>query len=710
MSKKEEFEYIISSIFMFENEIDQTFPLLISSKNISNLIIYLVNINNPLEKKIEIIKKLLSFFNFNENLINIFMRPIFYKSKLITIISPLIDLYISPSLKKDQIFLIEQFIKLIISHNSINKSTIEYVYQKLSLYFVSNKNKLEFLDEKLFSKYLNLLYLLYSENIIPNKINYEKEIKNYIYFNGINSFLYLKLNEKSNNLNIDFPTLGNGISFIFCCFIKKELMKKYYETDEKNKFILIDVKIGENQISLELEDLNNIKIIIDKKISNKIDINKSIKYDEWNNICFVMNIKSDNKLYVNLTINNKNNNISLPLTKDFQIKEKINEIILFKNFFGLVTSVLFFSFELNQKQKEYFNTLKYGINKQSVLYEFFLKNNNDFLSNGVNQHKYTNKLKIDKSNNLFDFSMKKQSKKNLIAFLLPFNYNKELNEIHDIFGNFYGILGENDGINNYKNNIKNIKNLGGINNLLPLIEIMYYQISKAKNIEYEYINKNIFSEKNILTFFKILNNLLVEKEKNISNANFKKFFPSLGIFLEKFPDNAFNNDEIVKIFLNIGKASFDIDKIYINNDNFINSILMSERIICKFKKENQALIWETLYQIFLKNTDKLKDILNISKIVVITRYYNEKRYNEFCCIKHSNLFKPNDLKEGDDYKPNIMKPEINLIVDKFFGIIYLYIEQINNEEEISDFYKLLLMDLNPCLQKQIISLFYKIIC
>ena len=707
MSKKEEFEYIISSIFMFENEIDQTFPLLISSKNISNLIIYLVNINNPLEKKIEIIKKLLSFFNFNENLINIFMRPIFYKSKLITIISPLIDLYISPSLKKDQIFLIEQFIKLIISHNSINKSTIEYVYQKLSLYFVSNKNKLEFLDEKLFSKYLNLLYLLYSENIIPNKINYEKEIKNYIYFNGINSFLYLKLNEKSNNLNIDFPTLGNGISFIFCCFIKKELMKKYYETDEKNKFILIDVKIGENQISLELEDLNNIKIIIDKKISNKIDINKSIKYDEWNNICFVMNIKSDNKLYVNLTINNKNNNISLPLTKDFQIKEKINEIILFKNFFGLVTSVLFFSFELNQKQKEYFNTLKYGINKQSVLYEFFLKNNNDFLSNGVNQHKYTNKLKIDKSNNLFDFSMKKQSKKNLIAFLLPFNYNKELNEIHDIFGNFYGILGENDGINNYKNNIKNIKNLGGINNLLPLIEIMYYQISKAKNIEYEYINKNIFSEKNILTFFKILNNLLVEKEKNISNANFKKFFPSLGIFLEKFPDNAFNNDEIVKIFLNIGKASFDIDKIYINNDNFINSILMSERIICKFKKENQALIWETLYQIFLKNTDKLKDILNISKIVVITRYYNEKRYNEFCCIKHSNLFKPNDLKEGDDYKPNIMKPEINLIVDKFFGIIYLYIEQINNEEEISDFYKLLLMDLNPCLQKQIISLFYK---
>ena len=93
-----------------------------------------------------------------------------------------------------------------------------------------------------------------SENIIPNEINFEKEIKNYIYFNGINSFLYLKLNEKSNNLNIDFPTLENGVSFIFWYFIKKELMKKYYEIDEldeKNKFILMDIKIGENQISLQ---------------------------------------------------------------------------------------------------------------------------------------------------------------------------------------------------------------------------------------------------------------------------------------------------------------------------------------------------------------------------------------------------------------------------------------------------------------------------
>ena len=578
MSKNEEVQKILSSIFMIENKSSTILPLLISSKNISDLIIYLINIDNPLELKLEIITNLLTFFKNNENLITIFMRPIFYNSKLITLMCPLIDLYISSSLKDEQIFIIEQFIKFILSHNSIDKSTVEYAYQKLSLYF-TNKIKLEVLDEKLFSKYLNLLYLLYSENKVSNEINAGKEIKNYISFNGDNSFLYLKLNKKSNNLNNDFPTLENGISFIFWFYIKKELMMKYYELNEKNKFILIDIKIGEHKISLVLDDLNNINILLDKNNLSKINIKESLKYNEWNNMCFIMNIKNDDKLNINLIINNKSNNLSLPLTKDFQIKERINEIILFKNLIGFVTSVLFFSFELKEKQKEYFNSLKYGINKQSTLFEFFLKNDKDFLSNAVNQNKYTKKLKIEKSNKLFDFSLKNQNIKNLMAFLLPFNYNKELNEIHDIFGNYYGILGENVGINNYKNNINNIKNLGGINNLLPLLELMYNSISTSKNIKYEYINKNILSENNFLLFFKILNNLLVQKEKNIAHTNFIKFFPCLAIFLEKFPDTMFNNDEIIKIFINIGKSAFDIDKKYMNNNNFISMILMNEKII-----------------------------------------------------------------------------------------------------------------------------------
>mgnify|MGYP002857715630 FL=1 len=527
-----------------------------------------------------------------------------------------------------------------------------------------------------------------------------------MYFNGKNSALYLKLNENSINLNTSFPTLENGLSFVFWCYVKKDLMTQMYKLDEKNKFKLIEIKIGEHQICLILNDLDNIKIVLDENDSSEININSCMKYNEWNNICFTINTKSALTLDINLVINSKNNNTFLPITKEFEITEKINEIILFKNFLGLVSSVLFFSFELNEKQIEYFNSLKYGFNKKSILYEFFIKNNKDFLSNGVNHHKYSKKIKVDKSLNLFDFSLKKQNIKNLVSFLLPFNYNKERNEIYDIFGNFYGIFSENDGVNNYKNILKNIKTLGGMKQLLPIIELMYSANSRAKNIKYEYIDKNILSTNNFLIYCRILNNLLIKKEKNIIDANFRKYFSSLAIFLEKFPNDAFNNDEIAKIFINIAKASFDIEDSFINNDNFVNMILMNEKILYKFSKENQFLIWDNLYILFLKKNNQLKECLNTTKICMIIRYYDENRYNEYCCTKHANLFKPNEIKENEDYKPKIMKPEMDIMLDKFFGIVSLYIEKISDKEKIVDIYKLLLMDLNPCLQKMIISLFY----
>ena len=122
--------------------------------------------------------------------------------------------------------------------------------------------------------------------------------------------------------------------------------------------------------------------------------------------------------------------------------------------------------------------------------------------------------------------------------------------------------------------------------------------------------------------------------------------------------------------------------------------------------KNQVIIWDNLYQLFLKNHNQLKKILSIAKICMIIRYYDENRYNEFCCDKHADLFKPNELKENEEYKPNIMKPELDSRVDKFFAIVELYIEKINSEEEIVDFYKMLLLDLNPCLQKRIITVFY----
>ena len=707
MPKNEEVKKIFSSIFIPGNKQNDNLPFLISSNAISKLIIYLLDPNKTMEEKLDILTTLLGYFQFNENLINVFMRPIFYKFKFYTLIESLIDIYISPTLKSEQISLIEKIIKLILSHISISKSSIEYIYQKLSLYFY-NKNK-QILDENLLFKYLNLLNLLYSENTCENELKIQKEIKNYMYFNGKNSALTFKLNENPTNINTNFPTLENGLTLFFCCYIKKNLMTQFYELDEKNKFQLVEIIIGEHQICLVLDDINNIKIVSDKKDTSIINIKSCLKFDDWNNICLIINPKSTFTLDINIIINGKNNNSFLPTAKNFQISEKIKEINLFKNFLGLATSVLFFSFELNQKQIQYFNDLKYGFNKKRILFEFFMKNNKDFLSNGMNKNKYSDKIKVDKYLNLFDFSLAKQNIKNLVCFLLPFNYNKEKNEIHDIFGNFYGKLGENDGVNNYKNYSKNIRVLGGINNLLPIFELFYSTNPKAKNIQYKYINKNILTEKTFLAFFKILDNLFTNNKNNLIEANNCRFFSNLEIFLEKFPPKVFNNDEVIKIFINIGKIYFELENSGVKdlkNDNFINMVLINEKILYKFNKKNQIIIWDNLYQLFLKNGKNLENLLNIPKICLIIRYYDENRYKEYCCTKHANLFKPNKLKEKEEYKPIIMKPEMNKKIDIFFKIIELYVDKLDYREEIIDIFKMLLMDLSPCLQKKIISLFY----
>ena len=60
----------------------------------------------------------------------------------------------------------------------------------------------------------------------------------------------------------------------------------------------------------------------------------------------------------------------------------------------------------------------------------------------------------------------------MIFCFCPFTFDKSKNTIDDVFGNFIGKLSNNDGVIFYKKINKNIQSLGGINNLLPIMELM----------------------------------------------------------------------------------------------------------------------------------------------------------------------------------------------------------------------------------------------
>ena len=692
---KSDKQNFLTSIFNIEKPKNTPLPELVSSKDIPLLIKFLQDEKQSVIERLNTLSTLKNLFKSNFNLIPAFMRRYLDNSKIYFFLEPLIDLYLNPKTQKEQIPSLEELFKLIFDQVSVIKYSFEYTYQKLSKYFTNEKN--EILKEDIFLRYLKLLNIFYTDG--PTII-----VKNFIFFNGHDSSLSLSLNHNTINCNTDYPTLENGCSFVFWFYMNKNLVTDYYKRNPNNKFNFVVINIAGHVIKLILNDLGSVKVMADDTGSNIINIKTSLKFDAWNNLIFVINPKSAFNLTFDIYINGQNNNSFLPLTKVFVISEKLNTIKYFENFLGRVTSVLFFSFPLNQKQINYFIKLNTnGFYKKKQLLQFFLNNDKEYLSNAIN-NKYKPHIKVDKSSGLFVMQLKKQNLKNLMCFLCPLTFNKEDNTIDDIFGNFIGVLGQNDGIVNYKKNTRNIKYLGGMNNLLPIAELMYSSISKAKNIKYNFIDKSILTENTFLAYCNVIKQILLGHPNNLEDANDRKFFSSLGLFLEKFPSNVFT-EKILDIFLAIGKEAFlSIDNKG-DNETFVNMILLNEKIFSKFSKENQLKLWERVYEFFTSDYSQMRDSLNMTKICVLLRFYDEKRYEEYCCQKHANLFKSDKDK---NYKPKIMNPEMNTKIFKVFNIIQLYIEKFSQEEETNNLFKLLSLDLSPCLQIKIIQVYLSI--
>ena len=497
------------------------------------------------------------------------------------------------------------------------------------------------------------------------------------------------------------------VHFFFWLNLDDKLLEIYRKLYPNIEISLIKINIGEKKIKLILKETRYLQIIIDEAESNNIDLSSIFQFNKWNKICFVIG-KSD-KSYIKLYINSgiTHSNISIP--KNFPIKERIDVIKCFDNLVGRVSSLLFFSFPLDDKLITYFSLkLKYGFYKNKILYKFLHSSNNEYLNNAIN-YKYKEKLKDEeKLNNEFKILSEEKNNNNIISFFCPFSYNKNNNQIDDIFGNYVGILAQDDGVNFFINYTKNIKQAGGMNILLPISEIMFSSNLTNPNISYNLIDKNILSEKTLLEFLIIIKILIINHTKNLYDANKSKFFSSLGLFMEKFPSKIFT-EKILDVLIEIGKEIFKTEFDYNSskNDNYINMILLNEKIFSKFSEENQRKLWDKVYQFFTSDYSQMKDSLNISKICLLLRFYDEKRYNEYCCNEHAQIFskaKNNlNLNELED-KIKVMNPDMGKKVEKLFDTIQIYINKLETDKDIN-LYKLLTLDISPCLQNKIIQVY-----
>ena len=746
MSGNNKADSLLSNIFIESKTTPKSYiPIIKSSDKIPQIISFLIDNKNQIKEKIGLISSILSLFKLNKNLVP------FFKDKCVlnrtNIFEPLINLYLDEKTTNDDIKIIEEITKIFISNLTTPKITLEYIYQRMSIFFTKggakkdNNNK-ELLNEKKLIKYLKILNLFYGEDttddsasnqdknkessknkmrkntfdntkgnqgdIIPNY-----KIKNYIYFNGKNSILNLKLNQSSKNINTDFPTLEFGFSFIFWIYVKNELLENYSRNYPSNVISLVNIGIVGHKIQLILKRLNLLQIVIDDKEIGKCELTKTkFIYNDWNFMCFYLTEKNRGKSpSIKLLINDNKELLSVELPNNLPFNEIITSISLFENFLGRITSVLFFSFCLDIKVIDFIrkNYTK-GFFKNKYLYNFLSKNDKDYFKNAQN-FKYINKYKKEKvSLKLINTNFRSQNIKNLMVFFCPFTYNQNEKYIDDIFGHFLGVLGINDGVCYYENYGKSIKELGGIDNLLPIAELMVSTNSKSKKISYPLVDKNILTASTFLEYLNIFKKILINHHGNLMEALDNKVFSKLGLFLEKFPSEVFTED-VLNILVEIGKETFQFsyEKIEKNNtEDYLSLILLNEKIISKFNSKNQLKLWESLYHFFTSDYSQIKENINMSKICLLLRFYDENRYNEYCCSSHAKLFisnnKNNNLNKNE---MGVMNPDMNVKTDKFFDIIQLYVDKIDMSDEEINLFKLLSLDLSPCLQKKIINIYIK---
>ena len=509
----------------------------------------------------------------------------YLSKKNISIIIYIIDLYITyitiyQNKEMNQIIIneIKRIFSFLISCGLLTKKDVDYIYQKIAFFQLEKK-----LTIKIFNDIIPLLEIIYGVNTDID-INKNMIVKKYIYFyDKNNSSIETNITER---LSIQ---IKSGFCIILWFYLKD------INDDNQNKGNLLYIKNDKgDKINLILNNKNDIDIIYNDNIYMKEKENKNfdIKTNIWTQIKFCV-CKNEINLY--LYQNNGDNNITKKeyIKKSYIIENsiknknsfydcKITEITFFKNYQGIIGTILFLRDFEKMKNVESFDNL-FSFKKGIVFDKNLIKNVGFILS----PYLYSNNLKI-----IDPIS-------NVMGRLPPIdNNNYNLNSIFS-----------------FHNYINNIFYLGGCNNFLPLFEIFYkFTLDENNTKEINLELKNIFNK-----LFKLLETVFSRKDKNcrIPIEKDVNFFYILQTFMEKIDEKYYyDNEELLIILINIGKKYNELVKsnlIQIQEIlGFFINIIFSPDIIIKFNLDLQKKFFEKI-----KSFSVYMPVVKINKILIL---------------------------------------------------------------------------------------------
>ena len=534
-----------------------------------------------------------------------------------------IDLYLNNKYNENKIeILCLNIIDCLINNIDISKEIIDYIIKKFSVFFHNKEIKFPSYEE--LRKNLEILKHLYGVNLTLN------QPYNYFYLNG-NSYISLPIN----NIN----ELSIRLSF------KPEKI-------EKKNFDIISFIFNNNYI-LTISIIDNLTLKL--FFSNEEEIIKTNldKIFEWNQLTLSYKIE-ENSIIISFYLNNN----LLLFEQNYHLENNnseitLNSILLGNNFYGKITSILIFKKLIPYEfHKLINNKYIYGFSKSKEINTFFNKQGREYLSQII-----------------YLFS----------PISLQYNYlnNNKNNKL---------IFGENCSYHIFHCYQKKLSLIGGINIILPIIELLY-------------LNINICIQHNdlILSFFELVLIIISFKKKNMEDAFSNKFLLIFSVFLERFPKTIFS-DIILKIIIDIAKNLFVFSEKSPLYQYYFQYILYNDKIIKKYN----PLIINDFWEHVLKFYEGSKSYFIPINKIIFALYINDKCFwkeKKICCEEHLNSF-------SDKNKFKVMNPAFKIRNENLIRLLELIIEdRIDNvENNFKKVVNLLSLNISPCLINYILEL------
>ena len=745
-------ESLLQEINTFKNK-----NIVIITKNfeqkIPDILSFLQNNSNLAINKTQIVKYLQSLFLSIDINSEIFLRKFSYEKEKLNLYQIIIEQYIyytnSCNFENDENDYRKELLSLfdiLLSQVTMDRESYHHILSFLLRYIDEKNNKLGL---KKFSNLpveenekeeiiLTAEHLTRILTLLQRFYQFLDEIKlsmNYFFFSGDQETAITIHNKNMAKDNKKLLNLEDNLCILM--FIKTFPSEYIKASLTQTNFKLIELKFNEKNkekdISIELNSDNNLTTNLTlgplKKLSNTRTNYLLVKFKKKKRIKLKMYLNGE-KIKIEKNYKDKE--------KDKE-KEEIKEIVLFRNFIGVCYNFMIFKTKKKEILPKFLeNELKansirekgsiffHGDNKKIMFGQMVRTNyyngfiNEDLLlpfiktelKDEVDQQTL-NVLYNDDESNINQNEIKDLMEK-LIAIYMPtrvvippayekntlFNSPKLILE-DSLNGLDAEFVTKNPGLNGvhiFKKMIDDFSPIGGLNNLLPILEIMTQ-------------NKELLTKENLANFFDLIISIFVPQYKKalIKEKN-SNFFLFLSYFFEKIPEDLYDST-LTGIFKSI--SSFLTNQINENDDfsefteQFHINILMNEKILFKFHHEEQK---EILYIItnLLNNIEKRTINIDIIEVIKIILRLDEKKNNLFCCKKHSEYFTP---------QYEIMNPELYTRLKPIEELLnYLFFEfeeKVNNNDpsakeagnKLAKLFALLSYDISPCIQKMIIRLF-----